>query len=58
MELEHFINSIFDMKDSIDEEFIHKIIDSIQISKNREVIIHFKFDISKEIEVLGGLSYE
>lgn len=61
-ELEHFINSIFDMKtkdmDSIDEEFIHKIIDSIQISKNREVIIHFKFDISKEIEVLGGLSYE
>jgi hypothetical protein len=61
-ELEHFINSLFDMKtkdmDSIDEEFIHKIIDSIQISKNREVIIHFKFDISKEIEVLGGLSYE
>lgn len=44
--------------DSIDEEFIRKIIDSIQISKNREVIIHFKFDISKEIEVLGGLSYE
>ena len=61
-ELERFINSIFDMKmkdmDSIDEEFIHKIIDSIQISKNREVIIHFKFDISKEIEVLGGLNYE
>ena len=61
-EFECFINSIFDMKtkdmDSIDEEFIHKIIDSIQISKNREVIIHFKFDISKEIEVLGGLSYE
>ena len=62
IELECFINSLFDMKtkdmDSIDEEFIHKIIDSIQISKNREVIIHFKFDISKEIEVLGGLSYE
>lgn len=61
-ELEHFINSIFDMKtkdmDSIDEEFIHKIIDFIQISKDREVIMHFKFDISKEIEVLGGLSYE
>ena len=44
--------------DSIDEEFIHKIIDFIQISKDREVIIHFKFDISKEIEALGGLSYE
>lgn len=61
-ELEHFINSIFDMKtkdmDSIDEEFIRKIIDSIQISKNREVIIYFRFDISKEIEVLGGLNYE
>ena len=61
-EFECFINSIFDMKtkdmDSIDEEFIHKIIDFIQISKDREVIIHFKFDISKEIEVLGGLSYE
>ncbi|MFM1602648.1 recombinase family protein [Helcococcus ovis] len=61
-ELEHFINSLFDMKtkdmDSIEEEFIHKIIDSIQISKDREVIIHFKFDVSKEIEILGGLSYE
>lgn len=61
-ELEHFINSLFDMKtkdmDNIEEEFIHKIIDSIQISKDREVIIHFKFDVSKEIEILGGLSYE
>lgn len=44
--------------DSIDEEFIHKIIDFVQISKNREVIIYFRFDISKEIEVLGGLNYE
>ena len=23
-----------------------------------EVIIHFKFDISKEVEVLGGFDYE
>lgn len=61
-ELECFINALFDMKskdvNSIDEKFIRKIIDFVQISKNREVIIHFKFDISKEIEVLGGLSYE
>ena len=62
IELECFINSLFDMKtkdmDSIDEEFIHKIIDSIQISKDREVIIYFRFDISKEVEALGGLGYE
>ena len=44
--------------DDIDEEFIRKIIDFVQISKNREVIIHFKFDISKEVEVLGGFDYE
>lgn len=61
-ELEHFINSIFDMKskdvNSIDEEFIRKIIDFVQISKNREVIIHFKFDITKQVEMLGGFGYE
>ena len=60
--LECFINSLFDIKskdmDGIDEEFIRKIIDFVQISKNREVIIHFKFDISKEVEVLGGFDYE
>ena len=61
-EFECFINSLFDMKtkdmDSIDEEFIHKIIDFIQISKDREVIIHFKFDITKQVEMLGGFGYE
>ena len=60
--LECFINSLFDMKTkdlgSIDEEFIHKIIDFVTISKDREVVIHFKFDISKEVEALGGLGYE
>ena len=43
---------------SIDEEFIRKIIDFVQISKNREVIIHFKFDITKQVEMLGGFGYE
>ena len=61
-ELECFINTLFDMKskdaDSIDEEFIHKIIDFIQISRDREIIIHFKFDVSKEIEMLGDSEYE
>ncbi|HES2383859.1 TPA: recombinase family protein [Streptococcus pyogenes] len=61
-ELEHFINSLFDIKskdiDGIDKEFICKIIDFVTISKNREVMIHFKFDISKEAEALGGLGYE
>ncbi len=44
--------------ESIDEEFICKIIDFVQISKNREVIIHFKFDITKQVEMLGGFGYE
>lgn len=61
-ELECFINSLFDIKskdtDSIDEEFIRKIIDFITISKDRKVIIHFKFDIVEEMELLGGLGYE
>lgn len=60
--LECFINALFDMKpkdvNSIDEEFIRKIIDFVQISKNREVIIHFKFDIIKQVEMLGGFGYE
>ena len=61
-EFECFINALFDMKskdvNSIDEEFIRKIIDFVQISKNREVIIHFKFDITKQVEMLGGFGYE
>ena len=62
-ELEEFISDLLYREkgqfNHLDIELLHLLIDFIEVGKNKEIVIHFKFDLEEEQrQIMGGWKNE